>query len=49
VEQADPLNKLREEDALIAWTWKRYFDTNGTDPRVLLRFPMTKVAINHME
>ena len=44
--QADPLNKSRVEDALIAWTWKKYLDTNGTDPKVLLRFPMTKVTIN---
>jgi hypothetical protein len=41
--KADPLNKSRVEDALIAWTWKEYIDTNGTDPKILLRFPMTKV------
>jgi PhoPQ-activated pathogenicity-related protein len=50
--KADPLNKSRVEDELIAWTWKKYLDTNGTDPKVLLRFPMTKVNIildnNHL-
>jgi PhoPQ-activated pathogenicity-related protein len=50
--KADPLNKSRVEDELIAWTWKKYLDTNGTDAKVLLRFPMTKVNIildnNHL-
>ena len=45
--QADPLNKSRDEDALIAWTWKRYIDMNGTDPTILLRFPMTKVQFGN--
>jgi len=42
--KADTLNKSRYEDAVIAWTWKEYIDTNGADPRILLRFPMTKVT-----
>ncbi|CAF0920128.1 unnamed protein product [Rotaria sordida] len=45
----DPLNKLRDEDALIAWTWKKFFDINGTDPKVLLRFPMTKAVVRAMD
>jgi len=47
--KVDPLNKTRWEDALIAWTWKEYLDTNGSDPRILLRFPMTKVKINKIK
>ncbi|CAF1488253.1 unnamed protein product [Adineta ricciae] len=46
---ADPLNKSRDEDALIAWTWKRYIDMNGTDPTILLRFPMTKAVVRAMD
>ncbi|CAF3173165.1 unnamed protein product [Rotaria socialis] len=45
----DPLRKSREEDALIAWTWKKYFDANGSDPQVLLRFPMTKAVVRAMD
>jgi len=47
--KADPLNKSRMEDQLIAWTWKEFIDTNGADPRILLRFPMTKVDINKIK
>jgi hypothetical protein len=47
--KADPLNKSRVEDQLIAWTWKEFIDTNGADPRILLRFPMTKVDINKIK
>ena len=47
--QSDPANLNRNEDSLIAWTWKRYMDTNGSDPKVLLRFPMTKVQINKIK
>ncbi len=43
------MNTYRNEDSLIAWTWKRFMDTNGTDPKVLLRFPMTKVEINKIK
>ncbi|CAF4774177.1 unnamed protein product [Rotaria sp. Silwood1] len=45
----DPFNKPRDEDALIAWTWKKFFDINGTDPKVLLRFPMTKAVVRAMD
>ena len=44
--KADQSGRSRDEDALIAWTWKKYLDTNGTDPKILLRFPMTKVDMN---
>ncbi len=44
--KADQSGKSRDEDALIAWTWKKYLDTNATDPNILLRFPMTKVDMN---
>ena len=35
----------REEDAIIAWTWKTFIEENGTNPYILLRMPMTKVQI----
>ncbi len=43
--QADPTNKNRSEDAIIAWTWKTFLE-NPTNPYVLLRMPMTKVKNN---
>jgi len=33
----------RSEDGIIAWLWKVFIETNGSDPRLLLRLPMTKV------
>lgn len=39
----------RSEDDIIAWVWKIFIETNGTDPRILLRMPMTKVRqINYL-
>ncbi|CAH1782652.1 unnamed protein product [Owenia fusiformis] len=35
----------RTEDAIIAWTWRHFVDTNGTDPDILLRNPMTKAVV----
>ncbi|CAF3924773.1 unnamed protein product, partial [Adineta steineri] len=46
---SDPTNSFRNEDSLIAWTWKKFMDTNGSDPRVLLRFPMTKAVVRAMD
>jgi len=34
----------RSEDEIIAWVWKVFIETNGSDPRILLRMPMTKVS-----
>lgn len=34
----------RSEDDIIAWVWKIFIETNGSDPRILLRMPMTKVG-----
>ncbi|CAF3157523.1 unnamed protein product, partial [Rotaria sp. Silwood2] len=45
----DPLKKSRREDDLIAWTWKKFLETNGSDPTVLLRFPMTKAVVRAMD
>ncbi len=42
--KSDELNRNRTEDAIIAWTWKKYLDMNGADPTVLLQLPMTKVC-----
>jgi PhoPQ-activated pathogenicity-related protein len=33
----------RTEDAIIAWVWRIFIETNGSDPTILLRLPMTKV------
>ena len=38
----DPEKKRRSEDAIIAWTWKKFIQ-NTSDPEILLRMPMTKV------
>ncbi|CAF1026861.1 unnamed protein product [Adineta ricciae] len=46
---SDPTSSSRSEDSLIGWTWKRYLETNGSDPRILLRFPMTKAVIRAMD
>uniref|UniRef100_A0A2C9LAQ3 NIDO domain-containing protein n=1 Tax=Biomphalaria glabrata TaxID=6526 RepID=A0A2C9LAQ3_BIOGL len=40
----DPDSKSRVEDAIIAWTWRKFLD-NGTNPEILLRLPMTKVNL----
>ena len=42
--QNDPMKKRRTEDAIVAWTWKKFIENNGTDPEILLRLPMTKVC-----
>jgi len=44
----DPENKNREEDAIIAYTW-RHFLENPKDSEWLLRFPMTKAVIKAMD
>lgn len=41
--KADPSQESRTEDAVIAWTWKVFMETNGSNPYILLRMPMTKV------
>jgi PhoPQ-activated pathogenicity-related protein len=40
----DPLQKKREEDATIAFTWD-HFIKDTSNPEWLLRFPMTKAAV----
>ena len=42
-EKADPAQISRTEDQIIAWTWKTFIESNGSDPYILLRMPMTKV------
>ncbi len=36
----------RYEDDIVAWLWRVFIETNGSDPRILLRMPMTKVRKN---
>ena len=45
---ADPTQKRRYEDAVIAWTWKTFIE-NPEDPTILLRLPMTKAAVKAMD
>ena len=45
---ADPTQKQRYEDAVIAWTWKTFVE-NPEDPTILLRLPMTKAAVKAMD
>ncbi|CAH1788180.1 unnamed protein product [Owenia fusiformis] len=42
---SDDPSRSRSEDAIIAWTWRYFIETNGTDPDVLLRNPMTKAVM----
>ncbi|KAH9499585.1 hypothetical protein Btru_074202 [Bulinus truncatus] len=44
----DPDRKSRVEDAIIAWTWRKFLD-NGTNPEILLRLPMTKAVVRGMD
>ncbi|CAL1541762.1 unnamed protein product [Lymnaea stagnalis] len=44
----DPAQKERVEDAIIAWTWRKFLD-NGTNPEILLRLPMTKAVVRGMD
>lgn len=40
--QDDQHHSSRTEDAIIAWTWRKFLD-NESDADILLRLPMTKV------
>jgi PhoPQ-activated pathogenicity-related protein len=44
----DPSKKKRDEDAIIAWTWKAFLE-NTSDPNILLRLPMTKASVRAMD
>jgi len=41
--EGDPEDRLRDEDDLIAWTWRRFLD-DPSDPDILIRLPMVKVG-----
>ncbi|KAK3090862.1 hypothetical protein FSP39_015299 [Pinctada imbricata] len=45
----DPSKSKRSEDAIIAWTWKKFVQRNGSNPEILLRMPMTKAAVRAMD
>ncbi|KAL4239703.1 hypothetical protein ACF0H5_000507 [Mactra antiquata] len=47
--KADPIQKSRSEDAIIAWTWKTFVDQKGADPEILLRMPMTKAGVRALD
>ncbi|XP_065179315.1 autocrine proliferation repressor protein A-like [Sycon ciliatum] len=44
----DPLQKHRDEDAVIAYTWY-HFQKHPDKPEYLLRLPMTKAAVRAMD
>ncbi|RMZ97242.1 autocrine proliferation repressor A-like [Brachionus plicatilis] len=44
----DPEKKHRTEDAIIAWTWKKFL-SDTSNPSILLRLPMTKAVIRAMD
>lgn len=46
--KADPSQKRRGEDSIIAWTWKAFI-LNTSDPEILLRMPMTKAVVRAMD
>jgi len=41
---ADPIQKSRSEDAIIAYTWD-HFLANPSQPEWLVRFPMVKASV----
>uniref|UniRef100_H2ZH05 Uncharacterized protein n=1 Tax=Ciona savignyi TaxID=51511 RepID=H2ZH05_CIOSA len=45
---ADPKQAKRDEDAIIAFTWRHFID-DPTKPEWLLRLPMTKAAVKAMD
>ncbi len=45
---ADPLQKARYEDAIIAFTWS-HFHAQPDEPEWLLRMPMTKAGVRGMD
>jgi PhoPQ-activated pathogenicity-related protein len=45
---ADPLQKSRSEDAVIAFTWDHFLN-NPDQPEWLLRFPMVKATLRAMD
>ncbi|XP_071129138.1 autocrine proliferation repressor protein A-like [Mytilus edulis] len=47
--KADPTKRHRTEDAIIAWTWRKFVENNGTDPEIIMQFPMTKAAVRGLD
>ncbi|XP_050394472.1 autocrine proliferation repressor protein A [Patella vulgata] len=47
--KADPTHQRRSEDAIIAWTWKTFVESNGSNPEILLRMPMTKASVRALD
>uniref|UniRef100_A0A914C0A9 Uncharacterized protein n=1 Tax=Acrobeloides nanus TaxID=290746 RepID=A0A914C0A9_9BILA len=45
---SDPIQEVRDEDAVIAFTWRHFID-DPTDPNWLVRFPMVKAPILAMD
>ncbi|CAF1411980.1 unnamed protein product [Rotaria sordida] len=45
----DPSNNYLFEDPLLAWTWNKFHEENGSNPNVLLELPMTKAVVRAMD
>jgi len=45
---ADPIQKSRTEDAIIAYTWDHFLD-DPSQPEWLVRFPMVKASVRAMD
>jgi PhoPQ-activated pathogenicity-related protein len=45
----DPAQKLRTEDGIIAYTWKKFVNNTNTPAKWLLQFPQTKSAVRAMD
>lgn len=45
---ADPLQKARSEDAIIAFTWDHFLN-DPSNPEWLVRFPMVKASVRAMD
>ncbi|CAG5131365.1 unnamed protein product [Candidula unifasciata] len=44
----DPNRTNRSEDAILAWTWKKFLE-NSSDPEIILLLPMTKAVVRGMD
>ena len=47
--KADPEQISRTEDQVVAWTWEQFVRKNGTDPEILVEFPMTKASVRALD
>ncbi|BFZ03771.1 hypothetical protein BsWGS_06810 [Bradybaena similaris] len=46
--QDDPQKTQKYEDAILSWTWRKFYD-NTSDPEILLLLAMTKAVVRGMD